>query len=248
MKSQIQPAVIKQFMDSRIHHQQMNVIHPPYHYEQQLLHAIQQGDFTLAKSLLGQINQLEGATLAKQPTRSKKNALIALCTLFTRSIIEGGVLAETAFHLSDACILEIEKASTLEQLNQLENSMLELFVDTLMKERAEIHYSYVVRKAISYIHQNILQDLSLEPIAQHVMIHPSYLSSKFKKEVGLPLTEFINKKRIEESTYFLQHTTTSISDISFLFKFCNQSYYTALFKKHIGMTPKEYRHVTQASI
>lgn len=51
------------------------------------------------------------------------------------------------------------------------------------------------------------------------------------------------QKKIEESKYFLLHSELSISDISNLFRFCNQSYYTALFKKYTGVTPKDFREL-----
>ena len=241
MSTTINPSVIKQFLLSRIHNTQENYTHPPYNYEQQLLDAIYFGDEGRAKEVLIKINNLKGATLAHYPIRSRKNALIVVCTLFTRAIIKGGVYPETAFHLSDAYILEIEKVNKLEKLQQLEYDMLHHFIKTLKDESTVQNYSHPVNLAISYIYENILHELTLETIAAHVYVHPSYLSSKFKQEVGVTVTDFINKKRTNESKYFLLHTNTSISDIALLFKFCNQSYYTSLFKKHTGMTPRQFR-------
>lgn len=207
--------------------------------------AIARADEKRAQEILLEINKLEGATLATDPVRSRKNSLIAMCTLFTRAIIKGGIDPETAFHLSDTYIMELEKHNNIEILNELEYEMLYHFIKTVKDKGAGINYSRTVRMAISYIYENILQELSLNIIAQHVFVHPSYLSSQFKKEVGISITNFINKKRIEESKYFLIHTDTSISDIALLFKFCNQSYYTSLFKKYNGMTPKEFRELKQ---
>ncbi|WP_070120133.1 helix-turn-helix transcriptional regulator [Bacillus marinisedimentorum] len=245
MKTSINPSVIQQFLSSRIHNRQENYIHPPYEMELKLTDAITMGNDELAHAILKEINQLEGATLAANPIRSRKNALIAVCTLFTRAIIKGGVDPETAFHLSDAYIMELEKTNDLDRLNQMEYEMLAHFIKTQHEESSSNTYSHPVNLAISYIYENILEELSLEVIASRIYVHPNYLSSRFKKETGLTITEFINKKRIEESKYFLLHTNTSISGISFLFKFCNQSYYTALFKKLNGITPREFRQLKQ---
>ncbi|AIE59035.1 AraC family transcriptional regulator [Bacillus methanolicus] len=245
MKPSINPAIIKQFLLSRVQNQERNYFHPPFNLEQQLMDAIARADEKRAQEILLEINKLEGATLATDPVRSRKNSLIAMCTLFTRAIIKGGIDPETAFHLSDTYIMELEKHNNIEILNELEYEMLYHFIKTVKDKGAGINYSRTVRMAISYIYENILQELSLNIIAQHVFVHPSYLSSQFKKEVGISITNFINKKRIEESKYFLIHTDTSISDIALLFKFCNQSYYTSLFKKYNGMTPKEFRELKQ---
>ncbi|MCP8969456.1 helix-turn-helix transcriptional regulator [Ectobacillus ponti] len=245
MQSSIQQSVIKQYLRSREQHQQENYLHPPFEYERQLLEAIRLGKEAHAKEVLERINALKGARLAQDPVRSRKNSLIAACTLFTRAVIEGGVHPETAFQLSDAYILEIEKLSSLPALQQMEYDMLHHFTETV-RGKQEVHgYSLPVRSAAAYVHENILQRLSLDEAAQQAHVHPGYLSSRFKQETGLSFTDFVNQKRIEESKYFLLHTSYSISDIALLFQFCNQSYFTALFKKYTGLTPREFRQREQ---
>jgi two-component system, response regulator YesN len=243
LSSTISKAVIKEFLNTRIKNRQNDFIHPPYNLEQQLLDAVRFGHEEAAIKTLKKINKLESATLANNTLRSKKNSMIAICTLFTRAIIKGGVYPEVAFNLSDTFIREIENISDLEELKKFEYTMLTQFIRTLKKESDIKNYSRVVNLAIDYIYENILQELTLEIIAQHARVNPSYLSYRFKNEVGVTITEFINKKRIEESKYFLLHTETSISDIALLFRFCNQSYYTALFKKYNGLTPKVFRQI-----
>lgn len=241
MKTTMNPSVIKKFLESRIQNKKDNYIHPPFELEQQLLDAISLGNQKITHDTLQKINQLDRAVLANNPIRSRKNALIALCTLFTRAIIKGGVYPEEAFEVSDAHINEIEKLATIEMLDQFEYDMLHHFIQAVNEQKNANNYSSPVKLAITYIYDNILQELSLDTISQNVYLHPNYLSYRFKKEVGTSITDFINNKRLEESKYFLVHTNTSISDIALLFKFCNQSYYTSLFKEYTGMTPREFR-------
>lgn len=245
MTTSISPSIIKQFLLSRVRNQQENYLHPPYNLEEQLMEALSKGKEELAFDILKRINKLKGAKLANDPVRSRKNSLIAMCTLFTRAIIKGGVHPETAFHLSDTYIMELEKYQTLDAIEMLEYDMLQHFLKTLKDESSNHNYSRTVNQAISYIYENILKDLSLEIVAANVFVHPNYLSGKFKREVGISITEFINKRRIEESKYFILHTDTSISDIALLFKFCNQSYYTVLFKKYNSITPREFKEISQ---
>lgn len=242
MTASINKSVIEQFFKARIESQQEYFLHPPYMLEQQMLEAVEHGDRRKAFTALEKINAMKRATLAHYPLRSLRNSLICSCTLFTRAIIRSGINPEDAFHLSDAYILQIEKTDDMDALKQLEYDMLSGFIDMVSEEQHQ-SYSQPVSLTISYIHDNILQDFSLEEIAQHVFINPSYLSHLFKKEVGVPISEYINKKRLEESKFFLIHTNTSISDIALLFKFCNQSYYTSLFKKYMGLTPREFRRI-----
>ena len=229
------------YVSSRMQYLRDNFIHPPFDYEHELLEAIRFGNEHRAMEMLHRINELEAAVLAAYPLRSKKNALIASCTLFTRAIIKGGVDPEVAFHLSDTVILEIEKIGDVERLIHFEYEMLVQFVAMIRSEKAELPYSHIVNLAIRYIREHIFEELTLQKIADVLKVHPSYLSDRFKRETGSPLTTFINRRKIEESKHLLIHTNQSISEIAFTFKFCNQSYYTQLFKNFTGMTPRRFR-------
>lgn len=216
-------------------------VHPPLDYEQELLEFIRLGNKDKAMETLHRINAMEAASLARYPLRSKKNAMIASCTLFTRAIIRGGVDPEVAFQLSDTLIREIEMLAELEQLTSFEYEMVLQFIAVLEQMQDERHYSHIINLTISFIRGHIFQELTLGVISRYVGVHPSYLSYRFKKETGVALMEFINRRKIEESKPILIYTNQSISDISFLFRFCNQGYYTQLFKRYTGMTPKQFR-------
>ena len=152
---------------------------------------------------------------------------------------------EIAYNLSDVMIQEIERLNNREDLEKFEINMVYTFVQTLKKEQLPKH-SPLVQKTISYVHKHILDDLSLEKIASELFINPSYLSSIFKKETGTTLVEYINRKKIEESKYFLSHSELPISNIASLFHFCNQSYYTSLFKRFTGTTPARFREMNRS--
>lgn len=229
------------YLSSRMHYLRENFIHPPFDYEHELLEAIRFGDENRAMDMLHKINELEAAVLATYPLRSKKNALIASCTLFTRAIIKGGVDPEIAFHLSDTMILEIEKMTDVERLVHFEYEMLVQFVSMIRSEKEDVSYSHIVNLAIYYIREHIFEELSLQRVAEYLKVHPSYLSDRFKRETGVPITTFINRRKIEESKHLLANTNQSISEIAFTFKFCSQSYYTQLFKNFTGMTPRKFR-------
>jgi YesN/AraC family two-component response regulator len=57
----------------------------------------------------------------------------------------------------------------------------------------------------------------------------------------LPFADYVNHARIKESQYLLQTTNHSILDISISVGFNNQNYFTTIFKKLTGITPKQYR-------
>jgi YesN/AraC family two-component response regulator len=242
MEKKIQEALLRQFFKERMKNRQNGYLHPSYALERKMMEAIKRGNTESALQALNEINNLQRAKLADHPIRSLKNSLICSCTLFTRAIIQGGVHPEIAYNLSDVMIQEIERLDSKEALENFEYSMICTFIDTLKKEAMPVYHS-IVQRAIEFIHDHILQDLSLKIIAEKLYVHPSYLSNRFKQETGLTITDYINRKRLEESKFFLIHSELPIAEISHLFRFCNQSYYTRLFKKIFGMTPKKFREL-----
>lgn len=219
--------------------------HPSYRLEKQLVHAIALGNWEEAKKTLDEINRLERAVLAKDPIRSLKNSMIASCTIFTRATIQGGVDPEHAYNMSDVFIRQIEEVKEWKQLEALEYDMLYAFVKRVRDEKKRA-YQWIVHRALEYVHDHILKRITLKEMAQHLEVHPSYLSKVFHEEVGVPLIDYVNRKKIEASQYFLLHSNSSLSEIAQLFGYCNQSYYTKLFKKYTGLTPKQYRNGASA--
>lgn len=242
MDKEIQRKIIRQFYRVRIENQENEYLHPSYQLEQRLLTAIKRGSEEEAIRSLHRINRQERAKLSSNKIRSLKNSVICSCTIFTRAAIEAGVHPENAYNLSDALIQEIENINDKKALESFEINMVYTFIKTIKEEKIP-QYSSIVKKAVSLIHKKILSDLTLQKIADELYVNASYLSSIFKKETGTSLMEYINRKKIEESKYFLLHSPMMISDISNLFHFCNQSYYTSVFKQVTGLTPNKFREM-----
>lgn len=96
--------------------------------------------------------------------------------------------------------------------------------------------------AIAYISEHYDQPLTLKETADHVKLNPSYFSALFKQCSGSTFKEFLNYIRIEESKKYLINTNYSIIDIAIATGFEDQSYFTKVFKKYTGMTPRQYRN------
>ena len=96
---------------------------------------------------------------------------------------------------------------------------------------------------INHICLYLTDDLSLKALAEEFSISPSYLSSLFKKETGSTLTDFVNKKRIENAVFLLNSTDLQIQSIAAASGVADLNYFTRLFKRNMGRTPSEYREM-----
>ena len=84
-------------------------------------------------------------------------------------------------------------------------------------------------------------DLSLNSLAEALTLSPSYLSDLFHRETGQTLSHYINEQRMRLAAELLDSTALQIQTIARHCGVLDVQYFSELFKKHIGMTPKEYR-------
>ncbi|MFD2327812.1 AraC family transcriptional regulator [Cohnella sp. GCM10020058] len=98
-----------------------------------------------------------------------------------------------------------------------------------------------VRQAIAFMQENYDRNIMLRDIAGAANLHPSYLQRLFKQQVGQPVTAYLTAHRMERAKMLLSHTDIPIADICEYVGVASRSYFHALFKKHTGMTPADYR-------
>ena len=103
-------------------------------------------------------------------------------------------------------------------------------------------YSEHTQNTIKYIQDNLACDISLEQISHYVHVSESYLSRTFKKECGYSITEYITTLRIEKSKDLLANSDLLTYEISELVGIHDPSYFSLLFKRYTGLSPKEYRN------
>jgi len=104
------------------------------------------------------------------------------------------------------------------------------------------HISRNVKKIINYIHQYYALDLSLDQIAEHVFLHPNYISSLFKKETGITFIHYLHLYRIQKAKQLMmKQQELSFQHISEKVGYENVRHFFNIFKKYCGVTPGEYR-------
>ena len=217
-------------------------LHPPYILECELSAAMAECDREKSLELLRTINAMERARLSDDPLQSLQFSLICGCTLFTRTSIKAGVDAETAFNLSDLFIRRIGQTGSVQQLTELENTMLMGFIDLIEHSAAsKAAENPTVNRIVQYIRNNINHRITLADISKEVGLHPVYVSSLFAEKVGMSVTEFIDQSRVRMIESFLTDSDMKLLDIAELFSFSSAAHFSTFFKRHTGMTPREYR-------
>ncbi|RXZ82629.1 response regulator [Paenibacillaceae bacterium] len=91
-----------------------------------------------------------------------------------------------------------------------------------------------------YIQENLGGDLSLRTIADHVYLHPVYLSKIYKEATGQNLSEYIYMERMEKARQLLIENQYKIYEIAQRIGYQSTQHFIREFKKHYGVTPKAY--------
>ncbi|MDR2096090.1 MAG: response regulator [Treponema sp.] len=108
--------------------------------------------------------------------------------------------------------------------------------------RVEGRYRSVILKAKEYIDANYREeDISLHTVASHVGISPNHLSTVFAQETGENFIEYLTGIRIEKAKHLLTNTTMKSADIAGETGFSDPHYFSFIFKKNTGVSPREYR-------
>lgn len=117
---------------------------------------------------------------------------------------------------------------------------MERFTDHVFN-LANIKRKDVIFKSIDYIRKNYMKKVTLDEVAACVYLSPSYFSKVFKQEMEMSFNTYLNYIRIEMSKKLLSDPSIAIVDISNLVGFEDQSYFSKVFKKMTGLSPKKFR-------
>ncbi|WP_339312839.1 helix-turn-helix domain-containing protein [Paenibacillus sp. FSL M7-0896] len=94
---------------------------------------------------------------------------------------------------------------------------------------------------VKYIEQNYPSDLSLQEMAGKFQVSREYVSRRFKQEYGINFSDYIVSVRIEKAKLLMQNPGLKLAQISEMVGFHDVKYFSKVFKKHTGHSPKDYR-------
>lgn len=117
-----------------------------------------------------------------------------------------------------------------------------VLLHTLSRMKSEKTVQNEIIASILNIIENNFNDnsLSIVSISENLSYHHKYLSHLFKKEVGVGFSEYLRDKRINYARTLFDHGIDSIKNVAFLSGFNDPLYFSTVFKKVTGISPKEY--------
>ncbi len=83
-------------------------------------------------------------------------------------------------------------------------------------------------------------ELSLEQLSKTFPYNKKYLSTAFKKQLNLTIGQYITVTRLQNARTLMEQNMTSVQDIAYLCGFSDPLYFSRVFKRETGVSPKEF--------
>ena len=113
-----------------------------------------------------------------------------------------------------------------------------------MREGMSDSKTRLIYSAKRFMEENLgCTELSLSMVAAHIGITPNYLSTLFSKEAGETFSEYLNCIRIRRATQLLKSSSGSINEIAEKTGYSDALYFSKVFRRLIGMSPREFRRL-----
>ncbi len=218
-----------------------NVSHLSYEREMAFFQSVKDGKPDEARRLFKPLNSEEMGKLSDDVLRNLKYHLVISVAFITRYCIEGGMEMEAAYNLSDIYIRSIDKCRTEEEIHLLHREVVDDYAQRMQLIRKQNRYPKAVTLCMDYIYDNLHTRITLDKLAEITMLSPAYLSKLFHKEVGMTVSAYITKRRIEAAENMLKFSEYTCLEISDYLCFSSESHFIQVFRKHTGYTPKQFR-------
>ncbi len=202
------------------------------------LEALKKGNATLSHELLNDFVRNSRILASQNLSECKKN--LSMLNGYCHVALLG-----TNIHPSHILKLFTSLRSKIDTLNNRDN-ILNMPNDIchkyclLVKNYAFPEYSKTIRAVINYINLHLDEELTLALLAEKFQKNATSLSSSFSKEVGMNITNYIHQTRINEAIRHFNTTKMSISEVALAVGFQDFAYFSRLFHKQVGCSPREY--------
>lgn len=169
-----------------------------------------------------------------------KSFFMELVATMCRTAVESGGDPEALMGANFTNIAELSRIDSMEQLAPWLHEMLERVMDCLRRLRGQTQ-SVLITKALDYMAEHYGEEISRDDAAHAAHMSPSHFSRVLRKHTGRSFTDLLNQIRVNRAAELLRQTDRSLVLVALDSGFRDQSYFTKVFRRYMGMTPRRCR-------
>ena len=211
-----------------------------YAFENEMMDAVRHGQSQKEERLMTAFSESAFERRTLDPLRNAKNYGVIMNTLLRKAAESGGVHPVYIDSLSSRFAKKIEQLPSLADNTALMCDMFRSYC-RLVRKHSMKSYSPIVQKTVILIESDLAADHHLSTLAEAQSISAGYLCAIFKKETGKTVSEYIREKRVLHAANLLATTHLQVQTVALHCGIDDVQYFTKIFKRQMGKTPKEYR-------
>lgn len=221
---------------------------PPGTFEKvnELVKAVKGGDMVTSFDIITEVFE----SLRRENSLKKSHIhllVIEIINKFIRIVLEFGADVSEVYG-DEFTPFTLLNYDTQEDITYRLKELTSRTVEFINSRHKVVNRSFV-EKAKEFINKNYgSEGLSLSTIADSVHVSPGYLSQLFKQVVGESCVEYITKVRLNEAKKLLKETGLKTYEVAFQVGYSDSQYFSTCFKKHIGVSPTDYRDIITKDI
>lgn len=221
------------------------ILYQSFPLKRQIYSAVRSGDLESIKK----INQEYSLYVKKLYEQNRKQDALFyqvyyeyFCTVIELSYIAGecGLNQVVSEDIRDEYLVKVLSCSALFRLVALFQEMLIEFTTLVKLSNISYQLPKEMRGMIQYIENHLDDHIALEEVAEAAGFSYYYASALFKKHMGITMSQYIQREKIGLAKKYLTMDKLSIHETSQKLQFCSQSYFSKVFKRIVGVSPKEF--------
>lgn len=135
---------------------------------------------------------------------------------------------------------EMERKTTVEEIQEYARKVIVDLSRYMEADKTGSSHA-VILEILAYLEEHYQEDIGLNELAEKVGMSTAYLSVLFKNEVGTSYVKYLTNMRITQAKKLLKDGH-KVNEVSEMVGYSNYRYFSDIFKKHVGLTPNEYKH------
>ena len=169
-----------------------------------------------------------------------KGLLLELVVMISRAAIEAGAMQSEVLGGNFRILTELAEIDDDEQLAAWLRKAFDHLFATIQRQE-DYTPPLLIGKALDFMRANLHREITRDETAQHAGISPGHFSHVLKERTGRSFTELLRQCRLDLACELLRRGDESIAVIADRCGFCDQSYFTRVFRDVKGVTPRQFR-------
>lgn len=193
-----------------------------------------------ALASMAERNELPAVDILRDELLLRQYDSVQIKALLEQTVRRMGVRELFLNSINTEFLYRISKAKSIEECKRINIDMVHRYCG-LVTLNENKKYSILVQQIVYTVDVDLSQSLTLQYFADFLNVNKCYLSDLFRKETGKTITEYVTDRRISRAADMLLMTQQSVRMIGEQVGIQDVHYFSRLFKKHMGVTPSQYR-------